>query len=102
MTPTFPLTSRRPPTDPFSDPDVLLAGSHLYRIGKRLLDCTVATGLLVLTAPLVLFALLVVKLTSRGPALYCQVRLGKDGVPFTLYKIRTMRADAESLTGARW
>ena len=45
---------------------------------------------------------LVVKLTSRGPAFYTQTRVGKDGRLFTIYKMRTMVHNCESLTGPRW
>jgi len=61
-----------------------------------------ALVLIALASPLLLFAALLVKLTSRGPVLYSQVRLGRDGRPFTLYKVRTMVHQCESLTGARW
>jgi lipopolysaccharide/colanic/teichoic acid biosynthesis glycosyltransferase len=62
----------------------------------------IAFLLLVLTAPLTAAALLLVRLTSRGPALYRQVRVGRGGVPFTLYKIRTMVLNCEWLTGPCW
>jgi lipopolysaccharide/colanic/teichoic acid biosynthesis glycosyltransferase len=62
----------------------------------------VALVLLVLAAPLVLLAAGLVKLTSRGRALYKQTRLGKNGRPFTLYKIRTMHHDCERESGAKW
>ena len=58
--------------------------------------------LLVLTAPVMLVAVLLVKLTSRGPALYTQTRVGRGGVPFTLYKLRTMVHNCERLTGPCW
>src|SRR5207247_2839759 len=45
---------------------------------------------------------IVVKLSSRGPILYRQVRVGKDGILFVAYKFRSMRADAEAETGAVW
>jgi sugar transferase (PEP-CTERM system associated) len=56
----------------------------------------------VLTLPIALLAAIAVKLTSRGPVLYRQTRVGKNGAPFTLYKFRSMYADAEANTGAVW
>jgi lipopolysaccharide/colanic/teichoic acid biosynthesis glycosyltransferase len=49
-----------------------------------------------------LAAMAAVRLTSRGPAIYTQTRLGRFGRVFTIYKLRTMCQDAESLTGPRW
>jgi lipopolysaccharide/colanic/teichoic acid biosynthesis glycosyltransferase len=69
---------------------------------KRALDFGVALLLLVPVAPVVLLAALLVKLTSRGPAFYSQVRLGRHGRPYRIYKIRTMYHNCESLTGPRW
>jgi lipopolysaccharide/colanic/teichoic acid biosynthesis glycosyltransferase len=69
---------------------------------KSALDGALALALLLLTAPLMLVAMMLVRLTSRGPAIYAQQRLGLGGRPFTIYKIRTMHHDCESLTGARW
>jgi lipopolysaccharide/colanic/teichoic acid biosynthesis glycosyltransferase len=42
------------------------------------------------------------RFASPGPTLYSQRRVGKDGVPFTIYKFRSMRADAEATSGAVW
>jgi exopolysaccharide biosynthesis polyprenyl glycosylphosphotransferase len=56
----------------------------------------------VLATPIVLLTALAVRLSSAGPVLYRQVRVGMNGVPFTLYKFRSMRADAEAQTGAVW
>src|SRR5208283_2979785 len=53
-------------------------------------------------APLIMLAMILVKLTSHGPAIYTQTRIGKNGQPFTIYKLRTMTNDCESLTGAQW
>lgn len=59
--------------------------------GKRALDCVLASLLLAgLLAPMLLMALLV-KLTSPGPAIYRQLRVGRMGQTFTIYKFRTMR-----------
>lgn len=74
----------------------------LYLTCKAGADFLCALVLLILTAPLMLLAMLLVKLTSRGPALYCQTRLGRHNKPFTIYKIRTMYHECESLTGAAW
>jgi lipopolysaccharide/colanic/teichoic acid biosynthesis glycosyltransferase len=69
---------------------------------KAVLDRLAALCLLVLGGPLILVLALLVKLTSRGPAFYTQARLGRHGVPFTIYKLRTMMNKCESLTGPRW
>ncbi|MGD0872600.1 MAG: sugar transferase [Bryobacteraceae bacterium] len=67
-------------------------------ISNRLLS---AIGLVV-ASPIMLFTALAVRLSSPGPILYRQVRVGLDGELFTLYKFRSMRADAEAQTGAVW
>jgi len=65
-----------------------------YRFVKRIFDITVSViGLAVLGVPMLLVAL-IIRLDSPGPALFKQKRLGKDGVPFVIYKFRTMRIDA--------
>ncbi len=58
-------------------------------------DILVAGVLLIVLSPLLLAIALAVRWTSKGPALFAQQRAGKDGRPFTLYKFRTMRLDAE-------
>jgi sugar transferase (PEP-CTERM system associated) len=62
---------------------------------------TAAAGLIV-AAPIMALTALAVRLSSPGPILYRQVRVGMDDVPFTVYKFRSMRADAEAETGAIW
>ncbi|NLT07705.1 MAG: sugar transferase [Solirubrobacterales bacterium] len=66
---------------------------------NRLADLLVAGAALVLTAPLLAVCAVAIKLDSRGPVLYRQRRVGRDGAPFELYKLRTMVVGAES-TGA--
>ncbi|MBW3596416.1 MAG: sugar transferase, partial [Planctomycetes bacterium] len=61
-----------------------------------------AIVLLLAAAPVIGLACLLVRLTSPGPAIYRQVRLGAGGRAFVLYKIRTMVVDAERKTGAVW
>ncbi len=56
----------------------------------------------VLTIPLMLLVAVLIKLTSRGPVLYRQTRVGRNDRPFVLYKFRSMRVDAEKATGAVW
>ena len=65
-------------------------GTHRSPVYKRAFDVLVATVLLVVTAPLAAVVALTVKLTSPGPILFRQERLGQYGCPFTLYKFRTM------------
>ncbi len=66
---------------------------------KRVLDVLVAAAGIVLLAPLMLLLAGLVRLTSPGPALYRQERVGWGGRTFTLYKFRTMVQDAEAATG---
>lgn len=65
---------------------------------KRGFDLVLAVGLLVLSVPLMVAIALAVKVSSRGPVLFRQQRLGKDGKPFTLYKFRSMRVNHDSET----
>jgi lipopolysaccharide/colanic/teichoic acid biosynthesis glycosyltransferase len=69
---------------------------------KRAIDCALATILLVLASPLLALLAILIRCTSRGPAIYPQVRLGWRDRPFTLYKLRTMQHDCEKLTGPCW
>ena len=73
----------------------LPSSGRLYR--KRLFDMVCAAlGLLVLS-PVLLVCALLVGLTSPGGVLFRQERIGKDGVPFTIYKFRSMRKDNAGL-----
>jgi sugar transferase (PEP-CTERM system associated) len=58
--------------------------------------------MLAIALPVMLLVALAVRLSSAGPILYRQMRTGKDGVPFLLYKFRSMYKDAEAHTGAVW
>lgn len=78
------------------------ASSHWYAHSKTVFDFSLALLLLIAFGPLILFLMVLVRLTSRGPALYTQVRLGLDGRPYTIFKIRTMVQDCERHTGPQW
>jgi lipopolysaccharide/colanic/teichoic acid biosynthesis glycosyltransferase len=69
---------------------------------KPVLDWFAAATLLVLAAPVVFLAFLAVRLTSAGPVLYSQIRLGRDGREFRIYKVRSMFHRCEGLTGPVW
>ena len=68
---------------------------------KRAFDIVVSAGLLVLLGPICLLAMLAVRLTSRGPVLFTQVRSGRFGREFKVMKVRSMRTDAEA-NGPQW
>jgi sugar transferase (PEP-CTERM system associated) len=72
------------------------------RAGKRAIDLVSATSGLMVAAPIMALVAAVVRLTSPGPALFRQTRVGHHGKLFTVYKFRSMRADAEAETGAVW
>jgi lipopolysaccharide/colanic/teichoic acid biosynthesis glycosyltransferase len=88
---------------PPSDPDVvLIPRARPYDWVKSATDRSLALLLFVGCLPLMVLAALFVKLSSRGPIVYSQVRLGRGGRPYWIYKIRTMRDNCEALTGAKW
>ncbi|MGH9044816.1 MAG: sugar transferase [Acidimicrobiales bacterium] len=67
---------------------------------RRTADIVVASALVLITLPLLVTSALAVKVSSRGPILYKQVRAGKRGQPFEMFKFRTMIEDADTLGGA--
>ena len=74
-----------------------LAGvSALYEPLKRILDVVIASVLIVLLAPLMGAVALAIKLTSPGVVVFRQIRAGRGGQPFIMYKFRSMRLGAES------
>jgi lipopolysaccharide/colanic/teichoic acid biosynthesis glycosyltransferase len=70
-----------------SQPEALTA------VRKRALDVIVATVLLVVFSPLWVLCAVLIQLTSRGPVIFRQERIGAGQQPFTVYKFRTMRVD---------
>jgi lipopolysaccharide/colanic/teichoic acid biosynthesis glycosyltransferase len=95
-------------TQPSDRPDAVCAifrarvSNHWYLPFKNTVDFALAVALLICLAPLILFLMALVRLTSAGPALYWQVRLGLNGRSFRIYKLRTMAHECERLTGPRW
>jgi sugar transferase (PEP-CTERM system associated) len=83
----------------FSDGFKLNSTIRLY---KRTLDAIGALLGLLLTLPLLPLIALLIKMDSRGPVFFKQVRVGAMDKDFNLYKLRTMRQDAEQATGAVW
>jgi exopolysaccharide biosynthesis polyprenyl glycosylphosphotransferase len=68
-------------------------------VAKRAFDIALAVVLLVPALPVMALVALAIGLTSRGPVLFLQERVGRDGRRFTMVKFRTMRVDAERETG---
>jgi exopolysaccharide biosynthesis polyprenyl glycosylphosphotransferase len=64
---------------------------------KRGMDLSIASGIGLLLLPLLGAIALIVRMTSKGPALFSQERVGRDGRPFRVYKFRTMVPDAEAM-----
>lgn len=72
------------------------------RVVKRAIDLLAATTLLVFGTPLCFLVGALIKLEDGGPILFRQVRVGRRGSLFTLYKLRSMRTDAETESGPQW
>lgn len=77
------------------------ARSH-FREFKRIFDNIIAGIGVVFAAPVILFTAIIIKIVSPGPVFYKQERVGWGGKIFYIYKLRTMRVDAEKLTGPTW
>lgn len=73
-----------------------------FMLLRRLLSLLISIICLVVISPLLPLISLLIKLTSPGPVIYRQKRVGRNGGVFTCYKFRTMRADAEASGGAKW
>jgi len=86
-------------------PLISLRDTPLYGwniIVKRLLDIVSASIVLIFTAPIMLIIAILIKLTSEGPILFKQERMGLDGKIFNMLKFRTMFVNAEQVTGPVW
>lgn len=82
--------------------DILPVRRFSFRIVKRSLDIVGGIVGLVLSAPIIALLALLIRRESPGSIIYRQVRSGRHGRPFTIYKLRSMRTDAEATSGAQW
>lgn len=73
-----------------------------YALLKRAFDMSFAAIVLFVMSPLITLIALVIRLTSPGPILFVQERVGLNGLPFTMYKFRTMRVAPASESDVRW
>ncbi len=76
--------------------------TSLFSFCKRVVDIALSVTGLLLTLPFFPVIALAIKLDSKGPVFFRQVRVGNREKQFTLYKFRSMRQDAEQLSGAVW
>ena len=76
--------------------------SRFHLAYKRAASILVSILGLTLSFPLLPFIVLAIRLSSRGPVFYRQKRVGRDGIPFSCFKFRTMTADAEADSGPAW
>jgi exopolysaccharide biosynthesis polyprenyl glycosylphosphotransferase len=79
-------------------PEIMPYGSKLF---KRVLDVVISSVLLLLLSPLLVLIVILIKLTSRGPIFYKQIRVGRNSKQFNMYKFRSMVKDAEEY-GPEW
>ena len=82
--------------------DGFTAGQRLSKVAKRVFDIVASISVLLLSLPLTVLAALAVRIESKGPVLYRQIRIGHYGVPYPIIKFRSMRADAEVGGKAIW
>jgi lipopolysaccharide/colanic/teichoic acid biosynthesis glycosyltransferase len=97
-----PALLRRRVDAPVPDLSRIRTPQSMYLSIRYACDRLAALLLFVAAAPVIGATALLVKWTSTGPAFYSQTRLGTRGRLFTIYKIRTMIHNCESLTGPRW
>ncbi|MFT3883481.1 MAG: sugar transferase [Gemmatales bacterium] len=97
-------TDFRLPNEPKLPPgySLIVGGAGWYDLAKTVLDGLAAMIILIVAMPFVLVSALIVRLTSHGPAFYTQMRLGRGGKPYVIYKLRSMYHDCERYSGIRW
>ncbi len=96
----------------FKIPSVFLSATWFFQIdlkryhpfyasSKRALDIGLAISCALAVSPFLLLSIVLIKLTSKGPAFYSQIRVGAGQVPFRIWKLRSMCVDSER-NGAQW
>lgn len=65
--------------------------------GKRLIDIILSALMLLFTSPIMMVTIIAIKLSSKGPIVFKQIRMGKNHQPFQLYKFRSMRIDTPEI-----
>ena len=110
--PPTPTPSQPPPADrePWPEIDCLAADTVLdipanlgwYAAAKTAFDYAAALAMLPFALVLIALASVAVKLSSPGPVFYTQTRVGLNGRKYKIIKLRTMKANAEAVSGIRW
>jgi exopolysaccharide biosynthesis polyprenyl glycosylphosphotransferase len=75
--------------------EVITRNRRVYRFFKRMFDISAALFGLIILSPLFLIVGIAIRVETEGRAIYSQMRIGKDGKPFTFYKFRSMYKDSE-------
>lgn len=73
-----------------------------FEATKEVLDIALGALALILALPVLILCAILIKISDRGPIFYTQIRVGRNGKPFKMYKLRTMYVDAEKHSGAVW
>lgn len=89
------IAPQAPAWEPGQRPRALGGGRLAYRLAKRAFDVAFSAAALVALVPLFVVVAIAIRLDDHGPAIFVQVRVGRDGRPFRMYKFRSMRVDAE-------
>ncbi len=76
--------------------------NRYFHAAKEVVDIILGIILMIMSVPMLMLCGLLVKIASRGPVFFTQVRVGKNGKLFRMFKLRTMWTDAEAQTGAVW
>jgi len=87
---------------PSAGPAIQIASGTWYEFIKTASDFLLAVGILLLSLPVLVLAVIAIRVTSKGPAFYTQLRLGRRGRPYVIYKLRSMYHECERKSGIQW